>query len=47
MAAEFRIVAIFKLRAVPSRIILHQVESEHSVAEFMEALDLREQTAVS
>ena len=27
--------AIFKLRAVPSRIILPQVETAHSVAEFM------------
>ena len=40
--------AIFKLRAVPSRIILHQVEPVHSAAEFCGGrLDLREQAAVS
>ena len=37
VAAEFRIVAIFKLRAVPSRIILHQVETVHSAAGFVGA----------
>ena len=46
MAAEFRMVAIFKLRAVPLYTILQQVETVHSAVGFMD-LFLREQTAVS
>ena len=45
LAAEFRIVAIFKLRGIPSHIILHQVISE-SVVGLMD-LSERQQTAVS
>jgi hypothetical protein len=45
LAAEFQMVAIFELGAVPSHIILHQV-IKHSAVGFME-LGLQEQTAVS
>src|SRR5207249_8313974 len=44
MVAEFQMVAIFKLRAVPSHIILQQVEVVHLAVGFM---GLPEQTAVS
>ena len=46
MAAEFRMVAIFKLRAVRSYIILQQVETVHSAVGLMD-IRLREQKAVS
>ena len=47
MAAEFRMVAIFKLRAVPSHIILHQVITGIRWRDLWMDLSLREQTAVS